>query len=103
MDTVTEALDGVQVTVVAAAVLADATADPLHGGGRAGRSGGGQHQPGSSGHGGSGQVYLFEFKTEEPEGTALAQLKEKAYVAKYRHLGRPIHLIGVEFGRVESG
>ena len=43
-------------------------------------------------------MYLFEFKTEEPEGTALAQLKEKAYVAKYRHLGRPIHLIGVEFG-----
>ena len=46
-------------------------------------------------------MYLFEFKTEEPEGTALAQLKEKAYVAKYRHLGRPIHLIGVEFGRSE--
>ena len=50
-----------------------------------------------------GQVYLFEFKTveREPEGRALAQLKERDYAAKYRHLGQPIHLIGVEFSRVE--
>ena len=50
-----------------------------------------------------GQVYLFEFKTveREPEGAALAQLKEKDYAAKYRHLGQPIHLIGVEFSRAE--
>ena len=50
-----------------------------------------------------GQVYLFEFKTveREPEGRALAQLKERDYAAKYRHLGQPIHLIGVEFSRAE--
>ena len=49
------------------------------------------------------QVYLFEFKVVElaPEGTALAQLKAKRYADKYRGLGRPIHLIGVEFSRNE--
>ena len=49
------------------------------------------------------QVWLFEFKTVEkaPEGAALAQVKEKGYADKYRHLGQPIHLIGVEFSRKE--
>ena len=49
------------------------------------------------------QVYLFEFKTvgKEPEGSAMAQLEEKRYADKYRHLGQPIHLIGVEFSREE--
>ena len=49
------------------------------------------------------QVYLFEFKTVEmaPEGAALAQIKEKGYADKYRHLGQPIHLVGVEFSRKE--
>ena len=48
-----------------------------------------------------GQVYLFEFKVVEmePEGAALAQLQSRNYAAKYRHLGAPIHLIGVEFSR----
>ena len=51
----------------------------------------------------NGHVYLFEFKTveKEPEGAALAQLKEKRYADKYRHLGQPIHLVGVEFSREE--
>ena len=46
-----------------------------------------------------GQVYLFEFKAwqENHSGAALAQLKERDYAAKYRHLGLPIHLVGVEF------
>ena len=46
-----------------------------------------------------GRVYLFEFKVVEQAGPggALAQLKAKAYVDKYRNLGEPIHLIGVEF------
>ena len=50
-----------------------------------------------------GQVCLFEFKTVEkgPEGAALAQLRAKGYADKYRHLGRPIHLVGVEFSREE--
>ena len=48
-----------------------------------------------------GQVYLFEFKVVElaPPGSALAQLRERDYAAKYRGGGEPIHLIGVEFSR----
>ena len=44
-------------------------------------------------------VYLFEFKVWDPSRgvTALAQLRERGYAAKYRHLGEPIHLVGVEF------
>ena len=48
-----------------------------------------------------GHVYLFEFKVAEmaPPGSALAQLRERGYADKYRHLKEPIHLIGVEFSR----
>ena len=48
-----------------------------------------------------GHVYLFEFKVAEmsPPGSALAQLRERDYAAKYRGRGEPIHLIGVEFSR----
>ena len=67
-----------------------------------------------------GRVYLFEFKMVEPSaagagrppepggppvgtrgpaGRAMAQLKAKGYADKYRHLGRPIHLVAVEFDR----
>ena len=48
-------------------------------------------------------VYLFEFKVVEmaSEGAAMAQLKEKHYADKYRALGQPIHLIGVEFSKDE--
>ena len=46
-------------------------------------------------------VYLFEFKVVElaSAGAAMAQLKERRYADKYRDLGQPIHLIGVEFSR----
>ena len=46
-----------------------------------------------------GRVYLFEFKVVEQagSGTALAQLKAKAYADKYLSLGEPVHLVGVEF------
>jgi hypothetical protein len=46
-------------------------------------------------------IYLFEFKVVElfPQGFALRQLKDKAYADKYRALGLPIYLIGVEFSR----
>ena len=49
------------------------------------------------------QVYLFEFKVIEmaSAGAALAQLKERRYADKYRALGQPIHLIGVEFSKDE--
>ena len=45
-----------------------------------------------------GHVYLFEFKVVEmaPPGSALAQLRERDYAARYRGRGEPIHLIGVE-------
>ena len=48
-----------------------------------------------------GHVYLFEFKVAEmaPPGSALAQLQERDYAAKYRGRGEPIHLVGVEFSR----
>ncbi len=47
----------------------------------------------------NGNVYLFEFKVVEnvPGGAAMAQLKEKGYADKYRHLGLPIHRVAVEF------
>ena len=50
-----------------------------------------------------GRVCVFEFKVVEggAEGSAIAQLREKGYADKYRHLGRSVHLIGVEFSRVE--
>ena len=49
----------------------------------------------------NGQVYLFEFKVVElaPDGSALAQIKQRGYADKYRADGQPIHLIGVEFSR----
>ena len=48
-------------------------------------------------------VYLFEFKVVEmaSAGAALAQLKECRYADKYRALGQPIYLIGVEFSKDE--
>ena len=48
-------------------------------------------------------MYVFEFKSvaEAATGDALAQIKAKGYAEKYRHLGRPIHLIGVEFSKAE--
>ena len=51
-----------------------------------------------------GHVYLFEFKVVElaPPGSALAQLREQDYAARYRADGEPIHLIGVEFSRDTS-
>ena len=47
----------------------------------------------------AGRVYLFEFKVVERAGpgAAMAQLKERGYADKYRHLGEPIHLVAVEF------
>ncbi len=51
----------------------------------------------------NGNVYLFEFKVVEmaSAGAAMAQLKERRYADKYRALGQPIYLIGVEFSKDE--
>ena len=45
------------------------------------------------------KMYVFEFKVfaESQPSAALRQLQERGYAAKYRHLGLPIHLVGVEF------
>ena len=53
-------------------------------------------------HGDEG-IHIFEFKLVEdgPQGKALAQIKAKGYADKYRHLDRPIHLIGVEFSKAK--
>ncbi len=47
----------------------------------------------------AGRVFVFEFKVfaATEEGAALRQLQQRDYAAKYRHLGLPIHLVGVEF------
>ena len=49
----------------------------------------------------NGNIYLFEFKVVElaSEGAAMAQLQERRYADKYRGLGQPIYLIGVEFSK----
>ncbi|MCB1921809.1 MAG: ATP-binding protein [Candidatus Competibacteraceae bacterium] len=48
-----------------------------------------------------GGIYLFEFKVVEltANGSALQQIKDKGYAEKYRALGQPIYMIGVEFSR----
>ena len=45
-----------------------------------------------------GRVYLFEFKVVERAGSgaALAQLRARGYADRYRHLGEPVNLVGVE-------
>ena len=50
-----------------------------------------------------GYVYLFEFNVveETPAGNALQQIRDMGYADKYRSLGRPIHLVGVEFSKTE--
>ena len=49
-----------------------------------------------------GAVWVFEFKVVElvPQGKALAQIRDRGYADKYRGRGESIHLIGVEFSRV---
>ena len=48
-------------------------------------------------------ICIFEFKLlkDGPDGGALAQIKDRGYADKYRHLDQPIHLIGVEFSQAE--
>ncbi len=49
-----------------------------------------------------GQVFVFEFKVVEhtAKGDALAQIKALGYADKYLGRGEPVHLVGIEFGRV---
>jgi hypothetical protein len=52
---------------------------------------------------GQRQVYIFEFKVldgDQPDGSAMQQLKEKDYAAKYRDGQNRIFLIGLEFSKI---
>jgi hypothetical protein len=53
----------------------------------------------------NGNIYIIEFKVVEqtPEGSAMAQLKERNYAQKYQAHQQPIHLIGVEFSKAAKG
>ena len=46
-----------------------------------------------------GRVCLFEFKVVERagRGAAMAQLRDRGYADKNRHLDEPVHLVAVEF------
>ena len=47
------------------------------------------------------KVYIFEFKVvQKAMGKALQQIKKKQYYQKYQ-TGKPIYLIGIEFGKTE--
>jgi hypothetical protein len=47
------------------------------------------------------RIYIFEFKVVEMNaaGSALQQIKDNQYADKYKALGFPIYLIGVEFSK----
>ncbi|MCY4342742.1 MAG: AAA family ATPase [Gammaproteobacteria bacterium] len=49
----------------------------------------------------AGSAYVFEFKVvaDQAEGRAMAQLKDRDYVAKYRLAGAATHLVAVEFSK----
>jgi hypothetical protein len=49
-----------------------------------------------------GRIYLFEFKVvqNKPRGKAIKQMAMKQYADKYKALGQPIYLVGVEFSKV---
>lgn len=52
---------------------------------------------------GQPQVYIFEFKVldgDQPDGSAMKQIKDKDYAAKYRDGKNRIFLIGIEFSKV---
>ncbi len=42
-------------------------------------------------------IYLFEFKVDESEQVALAQIKQTKYYERYQNKGKLIHLVGVRF------
>ena len=48
-----------------------------------------------------GGVCVFEFKMDGDAEAALAQIKRQRYGEKYRHSGRPVHLVGVVFSKRE--
>ena len=43
------------------------------------------------------KVYCFEFKLDRSAGEALEQIKKRGYIDSYRHTGKKIILVGVNF------
>ncbi len=43
------------------------------------------------------RVFIFELKIDKTAAEAIAQIKERGYAEPYRALGKPIHLIGLNF------
>ncbi len=43
------------------------------------------------------RVFIFELKVDGTAAEAIAQIKERGYAEPYRALGKPIHLIGLNF------
>ena len=43
------------------------------------------------------RVFIFELKVDKSAAEAIAQIKETGYAEPYRALGKPIHLIGLNF------
>jgi len=46
-------------------------------------------------------IFLFEFKLDQPASKALQQTKDKGYAEKYRLHGKTITLIGASFSYKE--
>ncbi len=51
----------------------------------------------------SGQIYVIEFKYDQPPEKAIQQIREKNHAEPFRHDGREVVLLGVSFGREEKG
>jgi len=49
------------------------------------------------------RIHIFEFKLDGSAQEALAQIRERAYLARYRQEGRPLTLIGVSFDARQRG
>lgn len=47
-------------------------------------------------------VYVIEFKLDQSAQKAIDYIREKGYAEKYRHDGRPVHLLGISFNRKEK-
>jgi hypothetical protein len=57
----------------------------------------------NSPHNNKKQVYLFEFKvldSDKSDGSALQQIKDKNYAAKYQEQNNQIFLVGIDFSRI---
>ena len=50
-----------------------------------------------------GHVHLYGFKVVngKPKGRALKQMRDRGHADKYRNLGVPVRLVGIEFGETE--